>query len=676
MINLNSDSDKLKFFDNLLDNCCAIFMLNKADNTYETYRSDNDFKQFIPHSGTFTDLYASLFALNKKNATNTSSEYSVFFDSTIFSKKDFSGRLFLCINGINKNYDYKIFEINDKYNIIMTFHNAYSYEAESIERQKMNSIQENYLFSMIVDLKNDTCKNANTTEISSDNQNYLNIKYSQWRIYISDMFLPDDKIMFFKMSEPGYVIEQLENNEHFTFDIKMLNMDGKYIWVRLMFKALKGFSKENPVFVYTVQDVDLEISRILKQENIIEEITKQNEHLDNINKSKSLFISNMSHEIRTPINAVLGMDEMIIRETTDKNILSYARDIQSAGKMLLSIINDILDYSKIESDKMEIIPVDYNIGTLISDINKMITLKAKEKGLTYHIKVNTQIPAVLYGDEIRIKQIIINLLTNAIKYTENGHVYFSVDFKPINNDNEFCDILVKIKDTGIGIKPEDLKVLFSEYARLEEKRNRNIEGTGLGMSIVVKLLEKMGSTLNVESTYGEGSVFSFKLRQKIADTITLKEFNKNKLSKKTSSTDDNNKKTFTAPEAKILVVDDNLVNLEVVKGLLKRTLVKVDGVHSGKDCLKKMQTETYDLVFLDHLMPEMDGIQTLSLIRKLPSDKAKIPVIALTANVMSGARKKYINCGFNDFLEKPIVPEKLEELLINYLDTSKIKPTA
>lgn len=661
MLNFNEKT----FFKKIINNYNAVYFLNKTTNSYETYCSDNNFKNIVPDTGSFDDLYSSIFAMNKNNAENTSKEYSVFFDSSIFFRKNFSGRLYLCINSETKNYDYKIFEIDEQYNIILISINEYNFEADSIERQKMNTIQEDYLFSMIVNLKEDSCQNSNTTEMSTENQNYLDIKYSQWRVFISDMFLPDDKIIFMKMTEPDYIIKQLNKSNQFSFDIKMLNMQGTYIWVRLMFKALNNFSKDTPIFVYTVKDVDRELSRILKQENIIEEIKKQNEQLDNINKSKSLFISNMSHEIRTPINAVLGMDEMILREATDKHILSYAKDIQSAGKMLLSIINDILDYSKIEADKMELISVDYNIGSLISDINKMIAIKAKEKKLAYHVEVNTQIPSILHGDEIRIKQIIINLLTNAVKYTDNGHVYFSVDFESDNSQPDFCYIIVNVKDTGIGIKPNDIQNLYSEYARLDEKRNRNIEGTGLGMSIVVRLLKKMGSNLKVESTYGKGSVFSFKLKQKIANAISLHDYNKKNSTSNANTNHDED--ILKKPYAKILVVDDNHINLQVMKCLLKRNLVQVDSAYSGKECLTKMQSNKYDLVFLDHIMPEMDGIQTLSFIRKLHGSNASTPVIALTANVMSGAREKYINCGFNDFIEKPISPEKLEITLKKYL---------
>ncbi len=349
----------------------------------------------------------------------------------------------------------------------------------------MDTIQENYLFSMIVDLKNDTCKNSTTTELSVDRQDYLDIKYSQWRYMIANMFLPDDKSMFLMMSEPEYIIHQLEQEKLFKFEIQMQNMQGEYIWVRLMFNHMKGFSRENPVFVYTVQDIHEDMLRLLQQENIIAAVEEKNQQLTDINMAKTVFISNMSHEIRTPINAVLGMDEMILRETTDETIRSYANDIKTAGKMLLSIINDILDFSKIEVGKMEIIPVEYRVADMIQDIYNLISIRLKEKQLAFHTEIEETIPSLLYGDELRIKQVIINILTNAVKYTETGSITFHVSHTKIDSDK--IGLAIKITDTGIGMKQDEMKNLFTAFQRLDEQRNRRIEGTGLGMSIVVRL---------------------------------------------------------------------------------------------------------------------------------------------------------------------------------------------
>lgn len=464
------------------------------------------------------------------------------------------------------------------------------------------------------------------------------------------------------ISEPSYIIEKLKVQKQFNYEIQMQNMQGEYIWVRLMFNRMKGFSEDFPVFVYTVQDINEDMQRLLQQENIITAVEEKNQQLDSINKAKTVFISNMSHEIRTPINAVLGMDEMILREAGDDNIRSYAYDIKNAGKMLLSIINDILDYSKIESGKMEIIPVEYQLGTLIHDVNNLISAKIKEKDLVFNLDIDSKLPSILFGDEVRIKQVLINILTNAVKYTEKGNVTLSISCE--HTDKENTNLYVKVQDTGIGMKKEDMKNLFTQFQRLDEKRNRHIEGTGLGMSIVVSLLEQMNSKLEVDSVYGQGSTFSFVLPQKVIDDTPIKDFES---AKQIQLPKNVCKPLVHAPNARILGVDDNRVNLTILKGLLKQTNVQFDYVLSGKDCLKKIADTHYDLIFLDHLMPEMDGIETIDHIRKMGAEFENLPIIALTANVMSGAKERYMNAGFSDFLEKPIVPEKLEETLRTYL---------
>ena len=287
------------------------------------------------------------------------------------------------------------------------------------------------------------------------------------------------------------------------------------------------------------------------------------------NEAKSSFLSNMSHEIRTPINAVLGMNEMILRECEDKNILEYSNSIMTAGNTLLGLINDILDFSKIESGKMEIIAVDYDLSTVINDLVTMIQSKADSKGLSLALDISSDTPKMLSGDEVRIKQIITNLLTNAVKYTEKGCVKFCIKFEKIPNDPENVFLDISVSDTGIGIKKEDMEKLFTEFDRIEEERNRKIEGTGLGMSITKRLLEMMGSSLEVESVYGMGSKFSFRLKQKV---VVWNELGDYETAYKEAL--DNRKKyreKFKAPTAEILVVDDTPVNLLVFRNLLKQT---------------------------------------------------------------------------------------------------------
>ena len=386
-------------------------------------------------------------------------------------------------------------------------------------------------------------------------------------------------------------------------------------------------------------------------------------------KTKSEFLSNMSHEIRTPINAVIGMNEMILRESKDENILGYAENVRIASNNLLGLVNDILDFSKIEAGKMEIIPVEYELSSMMNDLVNMIQKRAENKRLKLIVNVDKNLPTVLFGDEIRIKQVITNILTNAVKYTEKGSVTLTVNFT--EKTEEKVKIRFSIRDTGIGIKPEDIKKLFSAFERIEEERNRTIEGTGLGMNITQRLLNLMGTNLQVESVYGEGSLFWFEIEQKIINPAPIGDFTE--AFRRSIKQHKNYQEKFTAPDAKILVVDDTVMNLTVVKGLLKQTKIQLDTAESGYECLKLVTKNVYDIIFLDHRMPKMDGIETLQEMKKLPDNlNSATPVISLTANAISGAREQYIAAGFQDYLTKPINSAKLEELIMKYLPADKI----
>lgn len=380
------------------------------------------------------------------------------------------------------------------------------------------------------------------------------------------------------------------------------------------------------------------------------------------NAAKGKFLAHMSHEIRTPINAVLGMDTMILRETKDMQIKEYALDIQNAGQSLLSLINDILDFSKIESEKLEIIPVEYDMSSLIHDISNMIKAKAEAKKLELVIHVDETLPSKLLGDDVRIRQVLVNLLNNAVKYTQSGRVTLSVSGR-VAGRKAILDC--SVSDTGIGIKGEDIEKLFKEFERIEERRNRNIEGTGLGINITTQLLLLMGSRLQVESEYGKGSRFYFTLEQQIVDSTPIGNLEERirKQSKEYTYTS-----TFTAPEADILVVDDNLINLKVFVNLLKRTQLNVDVADSGKECLQLACKKHYDLIFLDHMMPEMDGIETFHHMKEMETSLCgNTPVIALTANAITGAKEMYLAEGFDAFLPKPVNPVKLEQLILKLL---------
>ena len=379
------------------------------------------------------------------------------------------------------------------------------------------------------------------------------------------------------------------------------------------------------------------------------------------NEAKSRFLSLMSHDIRTPMNAILGMNEMILREASDEGIREYAHNVQAAGKTLLSLINGILDFSKIEEGKMEIIPVRYDTAVLARNIINSISSQAEKKGLELSVSIDRELPARLLGDDVKIGQVIQNLLSNAVKYTHSGTVSFTM--KALNVEDGFLDLFVEVKDTGIGIRKEDMERLFEPFERLDEKRNRAIQGTGLGISIVTRLLSMMGSRLEVQSVYGSGSAFSFTLRQKVEDPSPIGDYREQQ---KTKATEPPAGPKFYAPGAKVLVADDNEMNLRVAKNFLKLFGITPDLASSGYEVLDKMRQKEYHLVLLDHMMPEMDGTETLRKLREenITGDAA---VIAFTANVVEGTREEYLTAGFDGMLSKPIEMEKLQEALRQFL---------
>lgn len=388
------------------------------------------------------------------------------------------------------------------------------------------------------------------------------------------------------------------------------------------------------------------------------------------NMAKSSFLANMSHEIRTPINAILGMNEMILREEKDPAIRGYAGNIQASGNSLLSIVSDVLDISKIESGKLEIIPVDYEVNSLISDCCNMAAGRAKAKELELLVECADNVPMKLCGDETHIRQIIMNLLTNAVKYTEKGTVKLIVSGR--FTDGGFV-LKVDVSDTGIGIAEENLPQLFTQFQRFDLQRNRNNEGTGLGLSIVKRLCDLMSGTITARSVLGSGSTFTVELPQKVVDSTPCGGVNLNY----SAGAEHEYHHSFEAPEAKILAVDDLPVNLLVIANLLKETRIKIDTAGSGRECLDKCSQQKYDLILMDHMMPEMDGVQTFE---KLHGDKSspnfETPVIMLTANALAGMREQYMDVGFADYVSKPVRGAKLEEAIRRNLPESLIKPAS
>ncbi len=396
------------------------------------------------------------------------------------------------------------------------------------------------------------------------------------------------------------------------------------------------------------------------------ELQKAVERAESADRAKSDFLAHMSHEIRTPINAVLGMNELINRESTQPEIRAYSADIADAGQSLLSLINDILDFSKIEAGRMELAPSEYEVKNLLREVSNIIRVRCEDKGLTFDIQNNPTIPARLYGDDVRIRQILINLLNNALKYTDKGGVTLLVESKEISENQ--IELVFSVKDTGIGIKEEDLKLLFESFRRIDLEHNRKREGTGLGLNITKSLVEMMGGSIQVSSVYGEGSVFTVSIKQEVRGGEVLGVFKK----EGTTTGKKKYESLFTAPEARILVVDDVKMNLSVVKGLLKQTRMQVETALSGEECLRMIQETAYDIIFLDHMMPEMDGLETMQRIKADTGHcNQSTPVIMLTANAILGAKEEYLGIGFEDYLSKPIQWKEMEELLMKYLPKEK-----
>ena len=407
------------------------------------------------------------------------------------------------------------------------------------------------------------------------------------------------------------------------------------------------------------------VSGSLEKAKLSAELEKAKEEAERANHAKTQFLARMSHEIRTPINAVLGMNEMILEESTEEEVKTYAYDIKDSSMLLLNIVNDLLDSSKIESGKMELVEENYEMASLINDLYNMCRIKAKEKQLDLQFEIDPKMPRGYYGDAKRIKQVVLNLLTNAVKYTHRGSVVMTVACNRISGG--IATLSFAVKDSGIGIKPEDLNKLAEEFQRLDVQKNKNIEGTGLGLNIVRQLLKLMGSELKVESEYEKGSVFSFELSQKITNNAMLGDF-RQRLQQGENVTQ---RIKYSAPEAKILVVDDNRMNLKVFAGLMKGSKAQLIEAISGAECLEKLKQQKFDMVFLDHMMPGMDGVETLQVIKaeKLCDDT---PIIMLTANAIVGEKEKYLALGFDDFLSKPILPYVLDRMVIQNLPGSKV----
>ncbi|MBR6469152.1 MAG: response regulator, partial [Lachnospiraceae bacterium] len=407
-------------------------------------------------------------------------------------------------------------------------------------------------------------------------------------------------------------------------------------------------------------------ARLFRREN--DRVNSQKKEIEELNHAQNRFFSSMSHEIRTPINAILGFNEVILRqEDASEEIKNDASNIQGAGKMLLSLVNDILDFSKLDAGRMDIVPVEYRVSEMMSEVVNMILLQAKAKGLSFDGMIDPNTPSVLIGDEIRVRQIIINLLNNAVKYTESGYVSIYLGAERLGDDR--VRLVITVTDTGIGIKKEVLPTLFEAFVRTDQEKNRKIEGTGLGLSIVKQLVDLMGGFISVDSVYGLGTTFKVIIPQEVSDAQRIGNISILDQAAKRNTY----KSLFTAPDANLLIVDDSKTNLLVEKKLLRETKINIDAVTSGKDALEFTLKKRYDVIFMDHLMPEMDGLECLERIRSQEEGMCRdVPVIVLTANAGGENNELYNRAGFDGQLSKPVSGRSLEETLMKFIPEEKL----
>lgn len=646
---------------------CIIYV-NYEKQSFEKLQGKGFWDQVIPSVGTFEDLKSIFFYQDKNGSTISEREYDPFITPELMKEEDTHGNIIRIIEGIEHKYDYFSIHLDTHCTAIVIKEYPRTIVKDSIEHLKMDTIQETYLFSMLVNLSTDECMNSNTTELSSDNQVYQKFRYSEWRNTIVNLFHEADHATFMKISDPEYIIQKLTEKQRFIYEIEMKNLQGVFIWVKLIFHRIVGFSRENPVFAYTVVDIDQDMKRLLAQNNILKASIEQNEKLKVANQEKNTFISTVSHELRTPLNAIIGMSEVILREDLNNTIKKNLHIIHSASKGLLTIINDLLDLSKIEAGKIEIVKENYHILSIVNDVCAMIKSRNEEKKLDLHFNISETLPSVLHGDFIRIKQVMVNLANNAIKYTDEGSVTISLAAVSLNDG--YVKLIYSVEDTGQGIRKEDLPKLFIKYNQLNVQANHHKEGTGLGLSIAKSMIELMGGAIGVESEYGVGSKFYFELPQEV-----INEKPAGRLEDYSYEEQMNNQQyLFRAPNVRILIVDDNEINLIVAENLLSILELQIDTADNYSKVMSYINKNKYDLIFMDNYMPEVDGIELTGKIRALENNlNQNVPIIALTADAMTGTREKIIAAGMNDCVHKPIEMDKICNVIRNHLPAEYIQ---
>lgn len=469
---------------------------------------------------------------------------------------------------------------------------------------------------------------------------------------------------FAKMLYPDLkVYKKIENVEQFPMNV----MEGKEIRFEKDGKFYKGelrtvVDNEQRARGYTVLIID-----ITDTHKYISELHMMREQAEAANHAKSNFLANMSHEIRTPMNAIVGMSELLIEESHGRRIQEYAYDIKTAALNLLAIINDILDLSKVEAGKMDLVEDEYYVIEEMQDTINLVKMAAEQKGLQFKIKLSDSIPCKLYGDAGRIRQILINILNNAIKFTREGYVSLDVSGQYIATD--VMDLKLVVEDTGIGIKEEDLSAIFESFRQLDMNRNRQSEGTGLGLAITKQLVTLMNGDIKVESKYGEGTRFEIHIKQRVADKTTIRDSQNQEVKKELK---EEGQKELVAEEYRVLIVDDNAMNRKVANAMLRKYQFKLAEADSGKAAIERVKLVKYDLILMDHMMPEMDGVEATKIIREECGENGQNAIIiALTANALQGAREMYLANGFDDFLSKPFDREQLSELLERWVPAEK-----
>lgn len=478
------------------------------------------------------------------------------------------------------------------------------------------------------------------------NQDFKVLSYNN---SAKDIF-PDIAPYMYVNSISDFPVQVFEEQEKDHFIVKNRHYEGHVSKLRDIDGDLRG---------YTIL-----ISDITETYNQIKYISDMREKAEAASKAKTAFLANMSHEIRTPMNAVVGLSELIIEESRGRKMYDYACEIKSAALNLLSIINDILDLSKVEAGKMVLVKDAYYTQIFIQDIVNLVKVAAAQKGLQLKVDMSEDLPYRLDGDEGRIRQILINILNNAIKFTKNGYVRFSIEGQYIDDNRyELCFV---IEDTGIGIRKEDFKNIFESFQQLDMNINRKNEGTGLGLAITRSLVQLMDGSIDIDSEYGKGTKFTVKLVQEVVDTKTIKEEPVTR-----EGLQETDRRMFKSEGYRVLAVDDNLINRKIVVAMMQEYDFDIDDCDSGKKAIELAKEKTYDMILMDHMMPEMDGVEATRIIRSECPLNSSAVIVALTANAIEGAKEMYLSNGFEDFLAKPFERIQLHELLNKWIDDSK-----